>query len=394
MRVLFFTYDFPYPTTSGGKTRAFNLLKYGGKNIEFYLFSFVRESIIQERLDKIKEIGVVSVQLFQRKKLLDPKNILSVANPSTSIFKQLYFDQSVLSVLIQTIKDEKIDVILFESFYTAFYLRDELLETRVKTVFGTENIEYKLYEDYAKQIASFPVKPFYFWEARKIKKEEIVFYKKADISLAVLQIEANLITSHSKKSAYVIPNGVDVDFFAFKPRKANKKRNILFIGNFSYFPNVDAVRFFYTNVFTKITFESVNFTVVGKKAKELSFMDDGRVSRIDFIEDIRDAYYDADVFVSPIRIGGGTNFKVLEAMATGVPVIAFSDRVRDLEAVHEKHLLTADADSFKDQVERLLTDENLKTNLVKNARNLIEEKYDWKVIGRKLNGVLRKLVEK
>lgn len=388
MKVLFFIYDFPYPTTSGGKTRAFNLLKYGGKNVDFYLFSFVRESINQDRIEKIREIGVKSEKLFKRKKLLDPKNILSLANPTSSIFRQLYFDQPVLSAMIQTIKDEKIDVVLFESFYTAFYLRDELLETGVKTVFGTENIEYKLYEDYARHIAPFPMKPFYFWEARKIKKEEIIFYKEADVSLAVLQAEADLIGSYSKKPAYVIPNGVDVDFFAFKPKKIGKKKNILFIGNFSYFPNVDAVKFFYESVFNKLADENVNFLVVGKNASSLSFLKSKNVQVRDYLEDIRVAYYDADIFVSPVRIGGGTNFKVLEAMATGVPVVAFFDRVKGLEAVHEKHLLTAGADSFKDEVMRLLTDEKLKTRIIRNARELIEEKYDWRVIGKKLNEVL------
>lgn len=391
MRVLFFTYDFPFPTNSGGKTRAYNLLKYAGRDAELFLFSFTRETVNADRISEVKKIGIKDIRLFKRKKLSDPTNLLGFAHANRSIFHSLYFDKHILSSLKEAIDEWGIDVVHFESFYTAFYLNKSF---GVKQIFGTENIEYRLYEDYAKYIAPIFLKPFYFWEARKIKSEEIAFYKAADTNLAVLENEASYIKEVSGKPCFAIPNGVDLSYFSFKQKKTSeKKKTILFIGNFTYFPNVDAVRFFYEHVFSKLVLEELELLVVGKNAESLQFLkNDKRIKVFDYLEDIRDAYCNADIFVSPIRRGGGTNFKVLEAMACGVPVIAFPQRIAGLGAETEKHLLFAEnSNDFIKQIERLFSKKNLAESLRKSARKLIEEQFDWKVIGEKLNSIWKEI---
>lgn len=391
MRVLFFTYDFPFPTTSGGKTRAFNLLKYAGKNVELFLFSFTRESIDVDRIEEVKKIGVKEQRLFQRKKLSNPSNIFALVNPKISIFHSLYSDPRVSSELKNAIDEWKIDIVHFESFYTAFYLNKSY---GVKQIFGTENIEYRLYEEYAKYIAPIFLKPFYFWEAKKIKSEELGLYKAADASLAVLQDEAEYIKKISGKKSFVIPNGVDLSYFSYKQKKIHeKKKTILFIGNFSYFPNIDAVKFFYENVFPRLALEELEFLIVGKNATELQFLkNDKRVKTFDYFEDIRDAYYKSDIFVSPIRIGGGTNFKILEAMACGVPVIAFPQRAEGIGAREGEEILFArNGQEFLSQVERLIKEPKMMASLQRNARAFIEERYSWEEIGKKLNTVWKSL---
>ena len=387
MRVLFFTYDFPFPTTSGGKTRAFNLLKYAGKNVELFLFSFTRESIDADRIEEVKKIGVKEQRLFQRKKLSDPSNVFALVNPKTSIFHSLYSDPRVSSELKDAIDEWKIDIVHFESFYTAFYLNKSY---GVKQIFGTENIEYRLYEEYAKYIAPIFLKPFYFWEARKIKSEELGLYKAADASLAVLQDEAEYIKKISGKKSFVIPNGVDLSYFSYKQKKIHeKKKTILFIGNFSYFPNIDAVKFFYKNVFSCLALEELEFLIVGKNAAGLQFLkNDKRVKTFDYFEDIRDAYYKSDIFVSPIRIGGGTNFKILEAMACGVPVIAFPHRTQGIGAKDGKEILLAkDSNDFVKKIHKVFAEKDTAAALTRNARKLIEEKFSWDKIGATMNTV-------
>lgn len=391
MRILFFTYDFPYPTTSGGKTRAYNLLKFVGTDVDLFLFSFTREAISADRINKLKEIGIKNMRLFQRKKLSHPTNLLAVAKTKTSIFHSLYFNEHILSELKKMITEWKIDLIHFESFYTAFYLNPAL---NVKQIFGTENIEYRLYEDYAKYIAPLFLKPFYFWEVKKIKHEELTSYKRADVNLAVLQEEASYIKAVSGKPCFVVPNGVDLAYFSFKQKKIDeKKKTILFIGNFTYFPNVDAVRFFYEQVFSKLASEGIEFLIVGKNRGALTFLkNDTRVKTYDFMQDIRDAYYTADIFVSPIRIGGGTNFKILEAMACGVPVIAFPQRAEGIGAKDGKEIFLArNGQEFVSQIGRLVKKQKMVESLQRNARAFIEEHYSWEKIGKKLNTVWKSL---
>lgn len=393
MNVLFFTYDFPFPTTSGGKSRAYNLIKHAGGDTNIILFSFTREKITEERIREIKNTGIKDVLLFPRRKVSDIKNIAALTRPNSSFFRTLYFDAAVFAAFQKAVREYKIDIIHFESFYTAFYLHTLFREAGIKQVFGTENIEFQLYEDYAKHMAHLFLKPFYAWEAKKIKREELGVYKKADICLAVTEQEAEFINQYATRPAAVIPNGVDTSFFSFQPKKPEPKKNILFIGNFTYFPNIDGIRFFYHEVFIKLENDSIILTIVGKNANQLQFLkNDSRVRLLPFIEDIREAYYDADVFVSPIRIGGGTNFKVLEAMATGVPVVAFPDRIAGIGAKDETHLLEAhNAEAFQKSVIRLLRDEKLREHISRNGRKRIEEKFDWRIIGKKLNEVWKKI---
>lgn len=389
MRVIFFTYDFPYPTNSGGKMRAYNLMKHAGKGVEVFLFSFTRERISEDRIAAVKRIGVRDIKLFKRKKVSDLSNLLSFIHPSSSIFSALYYSEHIADQLQKAVDDWSIDIVHFESFYTGYYLG----RTSAKEVFGTENIEFRLYEDYARYIARLPLKPAYFWEAKKIKKEEEMFYKKADMNLAVLSSEAAFIKDVSKKPCSVIPNGVNVSEFQYRPKKQAGKKVILFIGNFSYFPNVDAATYFYKHVFPSLQDDTWTFRIIGKNVTSLPFVDRPHISTSEFVDDIRDEYYAADVFVSPIRIGGGTNFKVLEAMACGTPVIAMSERVSALGAkAGEQYLSSNTPEEYRDAIRKIYSDESLRQRISKNARRLIEEKYSWEKIGAELTAVWKGLL--
>lgn len=394
MKVLFFTYDFPYPTTSGGKVRAFNMLKYAGKGVEISLFSFIRPGFQPEYRDELKKIGISHVEIFPRRKVRDIRNIGALL-PGDSLFKSLYYDQNVADRLTEFITTEHIDILHCESFYTAFYMSSRYKDLGVKQVYGSENKEHALYEDYVKYSAPLLLKPGFTLQAKKIKKEEDSIVKQADVTLAVTESEKEYFASVTDHPVVVIENGVSLEEFSYKPRQKKQQKIILFVGNFDYFPNVSAVNFFYHEVLSRITDESVIFSIIGKKAKSLPFVSDKRVRAIEFIPDIRDAYYEADVFVSPIQIGGGTNFKILEAMATGLPIVTFSDRVKDIGAEHMKDVLTADdAKTFYEQVMLLLHDEALGKKLSIHAREIIEKKFSWVIIGSHLNEVWRNLYEK
>ena len=99
--------------------------------------------------------------------------------------------------------------------------------------------------------------------------------------------------------------------------------------------------------------------------------------------------------VSPIRIGGGTNFKLIEAAACGTPILAHSSRVSSLGLIPDAHLLSATTPSeFRAQLERLLENDPLQRKLSANAREFIEQNYSWQSIGKKLSKVWEEIAEK
>lgn len=387
-RVLFVTYDFPYPTNTGGKNRAYNMLKHSGQDIKKYLYSFVRDDVWRDSVVEMEKIGVEVVGTSFRRKANDLRNFLGLF-AGNSIFKTLYFSREILMDLLRIITDKNIDIVHFESLYTAFYISDEIKKRQAKQIFGTENIEYNVYGEYAKN-ANFFLRPLYKFQADKIKNEEVDLFKKADLRIAVSDTDSKEIKKYVDECE-VIRNGVDIDEFKFNPPKAKKGKRLLFVGNFTYFPNVDAINYFYNSVFKELS-DDITLTIIGKKAKNLKLADNNRIVIREFVPKIQDEYANADVMVAPIRVGGGTNFKVLESMAAGVPVISLPQRLEGLDVRDGKHLVVViEGSDFKPKLENLLNDLGLRKKLAKNARELVEHEYSWRIIGNNLNTVWNNL---
>lgn len=390
-KVLFLTYDFPYPTNSGGKSRAFNLIKFGSsEDIEVILFSFVREEYSKEYNKELEKIGVKKIYTHLRNSKKSPQVVLKTFVGSSSVFKVLYFDKSVQKQLFEIIEKEEIKVIQFESFYTTFYITPEFKKRGASQIFGSENIEHILYYDYAKSKGSRVLKPLYNSQVERIQKEEEFAYKMSDAVLAVTDEEKDYIEKKTSADVFVVPNGVDTKYMAYKKKTTDVKK-LLFVGNFSYFPNIDAMQLFVTEVLPKLP--DVKLTVLGKYQEKLSFLSkNSNVKSIDYVEDIRDVYYDSDIFVFPVRLGGGTNFKILEAASCGVPIVAMPQRVKGLGFKNNTHYVAAEtATEFVGQIAHLIEDKKLRETIAEKARTLIEKDFTWEAIGKRINTIWQKI---
>ena len=383
MNVLFVTYDFPYPTTSGGKNRAYHLLKYAAQQVNITLFSFVREDYNPDSNEEIKKMGVGKIVVSKRRKLASLSNIPSTIFQNRSIFKTLYYEKSTFEKLKEIIREEEIDLVHFESSYTGFYIGRELKKLGVKIVLGTENIEHILYYDYANNLKRFYLKPFVNYQAGRLKVEEVQMMNGADRVTVITEDEKEILSKSFGIDSDIVANGIEPNNFSYEfERKI--RGNILFVGNFSYFPNTDAFEFFYKEVFPKLD-SKLQVTVIGKQVSEKFKNTDKRIIKKDFVPDIISEYRSADILVFPIRIGGGTNFKVLEAMSLGVPIVANPARLSGLQAKSEEHFLPAvSADEYVSQIGRLMDDSSLRQKLTVNARKLIEDYYAWDKIGKEL----------
>lgn len=392
MHVLFLTYDVPFPPNSGGKTRAYNLIKYGKHDAKISLFSFNRPGYDLSHLDALKDLGVHNIELFPRKSKTHPRSIGSLISQKHSIFYTLYFDEKVADTIISYVKEHNVDIVHFESFYTGFYLSEELAKLGVKQVYGSENIEYKLYEEGLKS-APFMLRPLLKRETNKIRMEEIQMAKNANAVLAVTTDEAAYFEKMSQTKAHVIENGVSIEDFPKISEKNHKKLKLLFLGNFSYFPNRDAIEYFIKHIWPSLSSEEFDLTVVGKGVTTYSVLSDPAIEKIEYVPDIYDAYAMADVFISPMQYGGGTNFKVLEAMAAGLPVVALDTKIGSIEAKDGVDLCIAtNANDFISSLHKLKKDRDYRINLGKNARALVMKKYSWETIGTNLYTIWKNLL--
>jgi glycosyltransferase involved in cell wall biosynthesis len=196
----------------------------------------------------------------------------------------------------------------------------------------------------------------------------------------------------------VLPNGVDCDHN--RPGLAQPQPSALvYNGSLTYSANYDAMQWFLAEIYPRIRSQQpdVTLTITGstKGVAVAGLALDDSVRLTGFVEDVRIPVAQATVCVVPIRQGGGTRLKILEAMALGTPVVATSKGAEGLEVTPGHDILIADEPAeFAEQVIRLLRDSTLRKHLAWNARRLMEMRYDWQGIGRSFVHLVEESVAK
>ena len=187
----------------------------------------------------------------------------------------------------------------------------------------------------------------------------------------------------------VVANGVDTEFFV--PRPDPEGRTLLFCGGLDWYPNAEAMEHFFEAIWPRLTrrLPDVQMLVVGRRPqkwlKDLG-TSDRRIRVTGFVDDVRPYFRAATAYVCPIRIGGGTRLKILDALAMGMPLVGTTFACSGISVEHGRSVLLADdPDSFVDQVVRLLDDPVLRCELASSGRDLVVRKYSWDVVGRSLH---------
>ena len=203
------------------------------------------------------------------------------------------------------------------------------------------------------------------------------------VCTVVSENEKQLISSITgeNQSITVIPNCVDLLKYEGISEEV-VDHSLIYTGSFRYYPNYEAMVWFVDEVFPKILAQVPDacLTITGDDAG-LRLPDHKQVHHAGYVDDIRRTVARSQVSLVPLRSGGGTRLKILEAMALGTPVVSTSKGAEGLDVENNVHLLIADQpDDFARQVVALLNDPQLRARLAANGRSLIRAKYDWAVV--------------
>ena len=183
------------------------------------------------------------------------------------------------------------------------------------------------------------------------------------------------------ENLHVIPNGVAIDDFPYTD-EGREGNLIVLTGRMGYFPNSDAAVYFATEVLPLIRRQvpDARFDIVGahppRRVQQLARLPGVLVTG--YVPRIQEYLARASVAVAPMRSGSGMQFKVIEAMAGGIPVVATPYAIGGIEAVSGENLFIAEtAEGLAEQTVRLLKDPTLRRRLARSARRLVEAKYTW-----------------
>ncbi|MGH2490350.1 MAG: glycosyltransferase [Candidatus Limnocylindria bacterium] len=322
------------------------------------------------------------------KRALQLYSLLSVKS-----YQRLKYDRpSLQAALDRMCARSRYDVVHVEGCYMAHYA----FAPEAVVVLDEQNIEYDVQRRTAAVARSVPRKIFNYLDHLKLRLEEERSWRVVDAcSVASAGDEATIRRAFSSARTAVVPNAVDTEFFS--PRGGQPERGtVLFFGELGYYPNTDAVLFLLEDVMPliKASNPSVRVVVVGPSAPpEIRRWASPDVLMTGRVEDIRPYLDRAHVVVVPLRIGGGTRLKILEAMAMGKPIVSTRLGAEGLAVTDQRDILLADgARAIADQVDRVLRDDQLAAELGAAAHRLVQASYDWRSSVRQLEDLYQRAI--
>lgn len=239
--------------------------------------------------------------------------------------------------------------------------------------------------------ASFYAKPVFNLEYKRLLKYENRIFDYFDHKTIISVPDRDLIPHSKKNEIHVIPNGVDHDFFS--PRNIPKQTDVVFTGNMAYPPNVNAAEFLVNEIMPLVWKDRPETKVMIAGAtpdKRVISLKSEKVTVTGWMDDIRDAYAGAKVFIAPMQIGTGLQNKLLEAMSMKIPSITTPLANDALEAVHESSILIGDnAASLAENILNLLNNQALYNKIAENGFAFVKKQYSWKEASDKLNHIIQ-----
>jgi polysaccharide biosynthesis protein PslH len=268
-----------------------------------------------------------------------------------------------------------------------------------RLVVDSHNIDYELARQYAREGSRLAHRLYAAVNWRKLRREELGTYRNADgVYLCSAADERRLLDQTPGVRTAVIPNAADVEYYQLRPTDPRPDgRTLVFFGLLSYAPNVDGVIYFVQKIWPRIaeTHPEARLKIIGGKPPRLLQQLAGpRVELTGFVPDLRPHLAAAAAVVVPLRLGGGTRLKIVEAMAMGKAIVSTTLGAEGIEAVPGRDLLIEDQpEAFAHAVNRLLADPNLAARIGQSARRLAVERYSWSGAAQALEGFYRRILE-
>jgi glycosyltransferase involved in cell wall biosynthesis len=402
MKILCLTGWFPYPPDNGSKLREYYLLKALGRRHKVALASFAWGSATPGEAEELREvtssIATVDEDPFATNRASPIRTFLSAEPVYVRPIPRM------AELADRLCSETAFDAIISSTGTMSGYslsARDACLAvgqpTPVLVLEEHNSMTRWMWERMSAQHSVHGrLRTWISW--RKMARFESRLFSRYDLVTMVSEEDARISRRISEASATrfeVVPNGVDVHHNRpgfMRPTPGTMVYN----GSLEYDANYEAMRFFVAEVFPLVR-ESVPDASIsitgGYEGVDVTPFRRVGVRLTGNVRDIRTEVSGAEICVAPLRTGGGTRLKILEAMALGTPVVATSKGAEGIRAVPGEHILVGDSPhELSAHVVRVMSDPHLRLRLSGNARRLVESLYDWDAIGMSYAGLIEETV--
>ena len=387
MKILMLTPYLPYPLYSGGQIRTYNLLKHLSRKHEITLFSFIRDKIEVSYINKLKDL-CTDVRVFVKRPPWSPTSLALSAITVYPLVVCMYLQKSLKKQIEELVSSQHFDLIHAETFY----VMPNIPKGIIPTILVEQTIEYLVYQHFTETVRLSPLKFLMDFDVRKIRYWEETFWKRAKRVVAMStpdKAEMKKIVPALKVD--LVPNGVDTTFFKMHSLWRAKNQTVLFVGNFKWLQNREAVEKLVCDIWPVVLAQKpqAKLWIVGRSPpqKVINYTSDSIKVSSD-VKDIRQAYYQSNVLLAPIFGPGGTRYKILESMASGLPVVTTTTGIEGIGATNQKDVLISDdSKGLAAETVKVLTDKLLYIKLARNSRKLVEKRFSWGEIAKQLDTI-------
>lgn len=381
----------PYPPDSGGRIRQWHMIKCLSEKHDLTLAFFINkgdETLMEGAFD-----GVCSdVAMVTHVGDTTPTGPQGIPWPMRA------YGVEPMKSLLTRLAARRYDLLITEFIYMAQHRH----LFAAPAILHEHNIESSIFRQYAEmpnadQAEIFGIrKDATFWKATwmMMRQYENKMWPQFDLRITVSELDKQEMDKRcTDGKSMVAENGVDTSAFRLLPVQRSKK--IMFVGTMNYYPNVDGALFLMQAIMPRIWHldPDIKLCLVGRNMPRRIY-EQGGDSRIEIINDapdIRDVAATCCVSVVPLRFGGGTRIKILEAFGLGLPVVSTSKGCEGLSGEDGRHLFIRDnPEDFAAAVVKLVNDNELSSQFRQSGRKLVEDRYDWHSI---FEPVEKKIVE-
>jgi len=392
MRMLFLTTRFPFPPIGGEKLRPFHFIKHLSKNWKITLVSFV-ESDIETRQVENCPLKLENTHTVSLPRIRSYINCLGGLFSKTPLEIPYYTSQKMHQLLQREVQTNKYDLIFCHLIRMAPYVEKITGIKKVLDMCDALSFRYGL----SYQLRKGPSKLIELIESKRLANYESKISEKFDLNLiASIKDKTYLEQKVGAKGLTVVENGVDLEACEYSQVQTDYKK-IVFFGNLRTFHNIDAVQYFYKEIFplVKQKIQEARFVIIGACVPRciLKMAKDRSVSILSEVENMHPHISDACVSVAPMRIAVGVQNKILQSMASKIPVVTTTLGLGGLQARAGQDILVADNPrDFADKVILLMRNRPTGDSIRQDAYRLIRERYLWPDVVDKLNKLLMHIV--
>ncbi|MCC6186896.1 MAG: glycosyltransferase [Chitinophagaceae bacterium] len=392
MKILFLANRVPYPPYRGDKLKIFNLAKRLCKQHELHLIAFAQnaddwtyKSELEKTFTKVTFIGLAKWQ--------SALNCIGGIFDNSPFQVHYFRSRAMRNAVMKITKQEQFDAIHVQHLRMAQYLAQEQGIPRILDLPDAFSLYWQRKQATTKNIL---LRFFERLEQKRVFKYEQILRSYQLSLVCSAEDQQYLQEQHQLSNISLLPNGVDTSLFVAGHHDYAHNHTLLFTGNMDYGPNIDAVQYFVSDIFPQIlkVFPSVKFIIAGQRpvAKVLALATEN-IKVTGFIKDLSVQYNTASVVVAPLRFGAGTQNKVLEAMAMGVPVVCSNIGFKGLGITSGAGaIMQTDANLFAQSIIELLSSATMRQQVGEQGAQIIRSKFSWDIIAVQLESYFKQIV--